>query len=117
MHKRQLLTRQQIENRVEEARTRRDISMVEADIKRTEPRLQRSQQQLNRHQYLSEMARKRQNHEEAMLAEHQQNIKRVREREASRHSCIAEADERSEHESINSQQAMHMLNQMNTDLE
>lgn len=57
MNKRQLLTREQIEDRVEEARMRRDIAMVEADISRTEPRMKRSEIQKNRHQYLSQMAR------------------------------------------------------------
>ena len=44
-------------------------------------------------------------------------MKRVREREASLHSCIAEADERSEHETVDSQKGMQMLAEMNTDLE
>ena len=63
------------------------------------------------------MARKRQVHEEAILAECQQNIRRIREREASMHSCIAEADEQSEHETNDSKLGMQMLAQMNTDLE
>ena len=86
-------------------------------MRRIEPRLRRSEQQCSRQQYLSEMARKRQSHEEAILAECQQNIHRIREREASMHSCIAEADERSEHETMDSQKGMQMINQMNTDLE
>ena len=115
--KRQLLTRKQIESRIEEARLRRDATSQEAQIRRVEPRLRRSEVQQSRHQYLSEMARKRQSHEEAIVAECQQNIRRIREREASMHSCIAEADEQSEHESISSQKGMQMLNQMNVDLE
>lgn len=63
------------------------------------------------------MARMRKSHEETIVAECQQNIRRIREREASMHSCIAEADEQSEHETVNSQKGMHMLNQMNVDLE
>jgi|Transcript_26307 hypothetical protein len=104
--KRQLLTRKQIECRIEEARLRRDASSQEAEIRRVEPRVRRSQAQNSRHQYLSEMARKRQSSEEAILEECQQNIHRIREREASMHSCIAEADEQSEHESNDTQKGI-----------
>ena len=46
-----------------------------------------------RHSYLSEMARKRNEHEESKMSEYQQNIQRIREREASIHSTIAEVDQ------------------------
>ena len=59
INKRQLLTSDQIENRIEEARLRRDASSQEAEIRRIEPRIKRSEAQQTRQMYLSEMARKR----------------------------------------------------------
>ena len=80
--------------------------------------MRRSEVQQSRQSYLSEMARKRHNHEEQMLSECTQNIQRIGQREASMHSCIAEADEQSEHEqSMSSKQGLEQLAQMNTDLE
>ena len=65
------------------------------------------------------MARKRKDHEESILNEAQQNIQRIRQREVSMtSSCIAEADETSEHEqSVDSRRGMQMLSQMNGELE
>ena len=42
---------------------------------------------------------------------------RIRDREASMHSCIAEVDEQSYHETNDSQRGLQMVAQMNTDLE
>ena len=81
--------------------------------------MRRSQQQHQRQTYLSEMARKRNEHEESKMNEYQQNIQRIREREASIHSTIAEVDQQSEQESNVStgQGGLAMLAQMNGDLE
>ena len=78
--------------------------------------MRRSQQQHQRQTYLSEMARKRNEHEESKMNEYQQNIQRIREREASIHSTIAEVDQQSEHESAG-QNGLAMIAQMNGDLE
>ena len=108
LEKRQLLTRSEIEKRIEEARLRRDHASQEAVVRRLQPRAQRDTDKLqretakaSRHNYLSELARKRKEHEESILSDCQNNIKRIRERESSlaAESTIAEADERSEHES------------------
>ena len=117
--KRQLLTTSEIETRIEEARLRRDHASQEALIRRTEPKMRRSQMQHARQTYLSEMARKRHEHEEQKVNEYQRNIQRIREREASLHSTIAEVDQQSEQESLFSsgQGGLAMLAQMNGDLE
>ena len=117
LQKRQLLTSSEIEKRIQEARLRRDHSCQEAQIRRMEPKVRRSQAQHMRHSYLSEMARKRNEHEESKMSEYQSNIQRIREREASIHSTIAEVDQQSEHESHNGQAGLAMLAQMNGDLE
>ena len=78
--------------------------------------MRRSQQQHQRQTYLSEMARKRNEHEESKMNEYQQNIQRIREREASIHSTIAEVDAQSEQESVG-QNGLAMIAQMNGDLE
>ena len=72
--KRQLLTRVEIENRIQEARNRRDNASQEAVIRRVEPKMRRAEKQHNRQAYLSEMARKRKDHEESILNQAQQNI-------------------------------------------
>ena len=63
------------------------------------------------------MARKRLEHEEARVNECQQNIQRVRERQASLASVVAEVDTESEHESVSSVQGMQALANMNSELE
>ena len=65
------------------------------------------------------MARKRQDHEESIVNQAQQNIQRIRQRDVSvTSSCIAEADETSEHEqSVDSRRGMQMAAQMNSELE
>ena len=78
--KRVLRTREEIESRVEEARMRRDIASVEAVIKREQPKARRAKCQANHQAYLSQMARKRQEHEEAIVLEAQHNIRRIRDR-------------------------------------
>ena len=65
--KRQLLTRVEIESRIQEARNRRDNASQEAVIRRVEPKMRRAEKQHTRQAYLSEMARKRQDHEESIL--------------------------------------------------
>ncbi len=124
LEKRQLLTRHEIERRIEEARLRREHASQEAVIRRVQPKAQRDQEKLSRetaqaarHNYLSELARKRQAYEESILNGGQASIKRIREREVSMNSMIAEADERSEHESNCSKRGLEQLAQMNTDLE
>ena len=117
MQKRSLLTRQEVENKIEEARLRRENASAEAIIRRVEPAMRRSQHQVARTTYLSQVARARQQHEEARINECQQNIRRITEREASLHSCIAEVDEQSEHESMDSKRGLEHLANMNGDLE
>ena len=52
------------------------------------------------------------------MNEYQVNMERIREREASMHSVIAEVDQQSEHESLDSgRNGLAMLAQMNGDLE
>ena len=81
--------------------------------------MRRSQAQHQRHTYLSEMARKRNEHEESKMNEYQQNIQRIREREASIHSTIAEVDQQSEQESVEpaGKRGLAMVAKMNGDLE
>jgi len=119
IQKRLLCTREEQENRIEKARIRRDMSNEEAVLRRAEPKMRRQQKQATRHAYLSQMARKRQQHEEAIVLETQQNIRRIREREASRASMIAEVDETSERDTSVSSRAsgLEFLSQMNGDLE
>ena len=124
LEKRQLLTRQEIERRIEEARLRREHASQEAVVRRLQPKAQlneakftRENAKAARHSYLSELARKRKEHEESIVSECQANIKRIRERESSLNSMIAEVDEKSEHESNTSQKGLQMLAQMNGDLE
>ena len=67
---------------------------------------------------MSQLARKRKEHEESIVNECQANIRRIRERESSLKSTIAEVDERSERaESNSSRKGLEMLSQMNGDLE
>ena len=119
LQKRQLLTTSEIETKIQEARLRRDHASQEALIRRAEPKMRRSEVQQTRQTYLSEMARKRHQHEESKICEYQQNIQRIREREASLHSTIAEVDQDSEMETTCSQgqNGLAMLAQMNGDLE
>ena len=118
MQKREKVTQNEIETRIEEARLRRDAASQEANLRRHEPRVRRAHAQVQRQTYLSEMARKRHSHEEAIVGECQQNIQRIREREASmasaQRSCIAEVDEQSENDS---RKGLEALAQMNVDLE
>ena len=101
LNKRQMLTQAQIENRISEANLRREHASVDAQIRRISPRMQRSQNQHSRTAYLSEMALKRHQYEEAIHSEYEQNIKRI-EASQTRQSMIAEADEHSERdESVN----------------
>ena len=80
--------------------------------------MRRSEAQHSRQTYLSEMARKRHQHEESKMSEYQVNMERIREREASLHSVIAEVDHQSEQESLDSgKNGLAMLAQMNGDLE
>ena len=112
------MTRTQIDNRLEEASLRRENASQEAVIRRIEPRMQRAQHQHVRQTYLSEMARKRAVHEESKVQEYQQNIRQIRDREASLQSQIAEVDENSEHESLQeSTKGLEQLAQMNGELE
>ena len=67
---RQLLTTSEIEKRIQEARLRRDHISQEAQLRRCEPKMRRAQQQLQRQTYLSEMARKRNEHEESKMNEY-----------------------------------------------
>ena len=76
--KRQLLTTSEIENRIQEARLRRDNASQEAVIRRVEPKMRRAEAQHSRQTYLSEMARKRHSHEESIVNQCQQNIQRIR---------------------------------------
>merc|ERR1712060_578747 len=129
------MTREETENRIEDARIRREMTSQEAVLRRVEPKMRRSQKQHvrqtylsqmadKRHKhlkqvYLSQMARVRQGHEEAIVLETQQNIRRIREREASRQSMVAEVDETSERDASTASRAsgMEFLAQMNGDLE
>ena len=118
MQKRQLMTREETDNRIEGARIRSEMSSQEAVLKRHEPKMRHAQKQAVRHAYLSQMARKRQSHEESITLEIQSNIRRIREREASRSSMIAEASETSERDtSTQSRTGMEFLADMNGDLE
>ena len=74
LKKRELLTTSEIEKRIQEARLRRDHASQETLIRRVEPRMQRSQAQNVRQTYLSEMARKRHQHEESKMNEYQSNV-------------------------------------------
>ena len=60
--KRQLMTREETENRIEDARIRREITSQEAVLRRVEPKMRRSQKQHVRQTYLSQMADKRHRH-------------------------------------------------------
>ena len=71
IQKRELLTNSDIENRIQEARLRRDHSSQEALVRRVEPKMRRAGKQQVRQTYLSEMARKRQAHEESKYNEYQ----------------------------------------------
>merc|ERR1712127_323082 len=53
IEKRSLLTRQEVENRIEEACLRRENASQEAIIRRVEPAMRRSQAQVTRQTYLS----------------------------------------------------------------
>ena len=61
------MTRAEIENRIQEARLRRDNASQEAVIRRVEPKMRRAEAQHTRQTYLSEMARKRHAHEESII--------------------------------------------------
>ena len=118
LQKRQLLSRAEIDNRIEGARIRKENSSQDAVIRRVSPKIRRAETQKNRQAYLSEMARKRQEHEESIQNECLQNIKRIREREVSLQAAISEASHRAENaEATDNQDGLQSLAQMNIDLE
>merc|ERR1712004_467430 len=90
--KRQLLTHKQINSKIEDTRLRREFTSADAKKNKALNSLAKNSMSKNRHSYLSEMARKRQDHEEAIIQEITSTLKRVRAKQdslmASRDSSI-----------------------------
>ena len=136
--KRQLLTHKQINTKIEDTRLRREFTSADAKKNKALNSLAKHSMSKNRHSYLSEMARKRQDHEEAIIQEITSTLKRVRAKQdslmASRDSSIEKrisekvdkADETSESvkpadyfkdDNQDLAKGLNMLNQMNINME
>ena len=138
MLKRQHLTHKQINSKIQDTRLRREFASADVLKNKALSSLANHSMSKNRHQYLSEMARKRQDHEEAIIQEITSTLKRVKAKQdsllASRDSSIEKripekvnkADETSEAvkaadyfkaDDSDLAKGLNVLNQMNINME
>merc|ERR1712076_28208 len=117
MKKRQLLTLSEIEEKIEEARLRKDYAKADALSSQVIARMNRALESKIKHAYLLQKANLRQQAEEAKSQDCDTKKAAIRKSQQEIQIRRIKADDQERDSSVSSQKGLDSLSQMNTDLE
>ena len=117
LKKRQLLTLAEIEDKIEEARLRKDYAKADALSAQVLARMNKALESKIRHAYLLQKANLRHQTEEAKSNECDIKKAAVKKQQAEVQVRRVTADEKPRDDSVTAQKGMHALGEMNTNLE
>ena len=117
MKKRQLLTLAEIEDKIEEARLRKDYSKADALSAQVLARMNKALESKIKHAYLLQKANLRHQTEEAKSNECDIKKAAVKKQQAEVQVRRVTADEKPRDDSVTAQKGIHALGEMNTNLE
>ena len=117
MKKRQLLTLSEIEDKIEEARLRKDYTRADALSAQVLAKMNKALESKIKHAYLLQKANLRQQAEESKSQECDTKKATIKKRQQEVQIRRVKADEQERDSSVSSQKGFNALNQMNTNLE